>query len=159
MLRGSHPVSLPSHHFDFKLTLLPPPLPPFSPPTLLSPLLQERRDSPVEIMDASFPGQSSHHGAFWLRARGISKEQLAPPLQKIVLAYLSDFNFIGTVQKALGLSSLTRPDSKALRLGMMVRCLSALVCSLTLPFSSYTDSPSGISRPRHLVLRRCLRRS
>ncbi|KAL7413268.1 thioesterase-like superfamily-domain-containing protein [Mrakia frigida] len=83
-------------------------------------VIDERRDSPIAIMDAVIPGLPQNRGAYWLKARGIAPGELSAPLQKAVVGYLSDFLFIGQGAKALGMKSFEPPGSPGLHLDMMV---------------------------------------
>lgn len=82
-------------------------------PSAIEAYLADRRSSPFEIRDAD-PNMWDEYGAprpgtrqaFWLRAREtILGEQQTPPADanKLALAYASDFNFLPTITKALGL--------------------------------------------------------
>lgn len=75
--------------------------------------LADRRYSPFEIRDAD-PNMWDENGrplpgtrqAFWLRARETvlgDKPSSVPDLNKVSLAYASDFNFLPTITKALAL--------------------------------------------------------
>jgi hypothetical protein len=50
---------------------------------------QDCEASPIDIKATSYPSQENHHGAYWLKARGIEKGSLDATIQKAILAYLS----------------------------------------------------------------------
>ncbi|KLT46172.1 Thioesterase/thiol ester dehydrase-isomerase [Cutaneotrichosporon oleaginosum] len=77
--------------------------------------IKERQQSPVTISIAR--PQSEEHPtsrAIWMRARLQPDEKLTPNMVRALIAFATDFQFIGTGARAVGLSGTSKP-----RLGMM----------------------------------------
>ncbi|GMK57547.1 hypothetical protein CspeluHIS016_0403810 [Cutaneotrichosporon spelunceum] len=77
--------------------------------------IKERQQSPVTISIAR--PQSEEHPttrAIWMRPRLLPGETLTPNMVRALIAFATDFQFIGTGARAVGLSGTSKP-----RLGMM----------------------------------------
>ncbi|CED82223.1 Acyl-CoA thioesterase [Phaffia rhodozyma] len=83
-------------------------------------VVNERRDSAIAIMDAPLPESMRPQRAFWLKVKGIEVGALDRGMQKAVLAYLSDFLFIGTAHRPLGITNSLEPGKGKYELGMNV---------------------------------------
>ncbi|WVN86228.1 acyl-CoA thioesterase II [Cryptococcus depauperatus CBS 7841] len=83
--------------------------------------IQERRTSPVSISRAhkitegsDDPGMLLWRRMIWLRIRALSPEDGNLEIVKAMIAYMSDFQFIGTTARSIGLNQNSTP-----RLGML----------------------------------------
>ncbi|EIW68264.1 hypothetical protein TREMEDRAFT_16478, partial [Tremella mesenterica DSM 1558] len=88
--------------------------------TALEEYIKERRESPVSLTVARRKGKRGDVELdrsvrmLWLKARLRPGEEPSEEIIKIMIAYMSDFQFIGTAARSVGLSRASSP-----RLGML----------------------------------------